>query len=218
MAWLSDPEDKQVLQKIHECMGLYYAKLSGQVKETVTGFSVCFRDIRESIDIGVVLSHLVELTSPHIHDIAVFWENEESTSINIELYSTKKLPQAAYPQYSPVISIPMELQQSLEENGFDIRQAPPSWPILYPMIEQLCKIIYSRGSDISVPQISLLTERSQSSAWIEIGNMDAITYSFLEYLTSCIPIKNIVAEFENNALYFEIPDDNIGIKMAVRNR
>lgn len=204
MAWLSDPNDKDVLQKIHECMGLYYSKLGGQVQETLTGFSVCFQDITESIDFKI-MSQLVELARPHVHDLSVYWNDEKSLSLVIELYSTKHLKQATYPTYSPAVSIPMELQESLAENGFDIRQAPANWDALYHHIENLCKIIYSRGSDISVPQISLIAERNQPT-WVEIGNMDSVHYSFLEHLAMLVNVKEIVAEPNNNALWFEMSD------------
>lgn len=202
MAWLSDPEDKQVLQKIHECMGMYYAKLSGQVRETNSGFSVCFQDVKESID-WKILSHIVELSHPHVQDIFVFWNNEKTLSINIELYSTKNLSQATYPVYSPAVSIPMELRESLAENGFDIRHAPSDWSSIYTQIEALCALIYSRGSDINVPQISITAEANQPT-WVEIGNMDSISYSFLEHLSSNVLVKEIIAQPINNALWFEI--------------
>lgn len=207
-SWLSDPNDKHILQKIHECMGMYFSKLNGQVNESVTGFSVCFQDMKESIDIKILIQ-LTELTKPHIHDMTIFWNEEQSMTLVIDLYGTKQLNQTAtYPSYDPAVSIPMELQQSLNENGFDIRQAPLNWNTLYPHIENLCKAIYSRGSDISVPQISLVAEKAQPT-WVEIGNMDSITYSFLEYLTSSVCIKQIVAEPQNNALWFEICDDEL---------
>lgn len=216
MEWLSDPNDKEVLHKIYECMGLYYSKLSGQVRESITGFTVCFQDITESIDFKIV-SQIVELVHPYVHDISLYWNEERSLTLVIELYSSKHLENATYPNYTPVVSIPMELQDSLAENGFDIRHAPSNWDSLYPQIETLCSIVYSRGSDISVPQISLIAERNQPT-WIEIGNMDSINYSFLEHLTSLVHIKEIVAEPQNNSLWFEITDHHHALKIQVRGR
>jgi hypothetical protein len=161
------------------------------------GFSMTYDRIKEGLD-AEFLSSLVMKLRPFIQDINFVWEND---LISMTVHFTENKDD--YPVYSPLSHYEVFIRDRLAKEGYDERSAPSNWYFLCDQLEEIARAMYSRGIDISVPQIFI-----SDHSVIEFGNTNSISYSFLEYVSLKAHFEDFVLTGDNHALSFFVGNNN----------
>lgn len=187
----SDPRDLATFQKIWDCLIIYYPSLECSIVEEEGGFVIEISGFEESLDTSL-LSEVVQSGRPHVREITVIWTRDPKPALNIVIgVSTAPLAPEEFEFFAPTQHPELELQERLQQQAFDVREAPPDFQEVLPFYEATLDCLYSRGVNITTPQVNIMFT-PQDATWLSVTNMDHVSYSFLEHLFANTGLDTVV--------------------------
>lgn len=205
-----------LFSRVTECLLKYFPDFEINLMSDLGERSIEVENIKQPLDVEV-LAHLVQETCGHVRDIEIRWidEPESQFALTIAL-SSAPLTSENIVHFTPEPHPRVTLFESLQSSGkLDMRNLPDNLLSQLPYFETALDCIYSRGADISVPLTWLFPDEDEEW-WLKVTNMDSLSYSFLEYMTSTRCCSKVILQPEEQTLFVKTESGKNALSLPPR--